>query len=464
VTIPVRNASRRLGEVNANVDVTDNFARTALFYAARGGDPDNVRWLIERGANTELKDVNGDRPLEYGLRFDNKQLIRTFSEFGGTPLQSVVLVGRYDLLVELVLHSGNESFSVHDLDPATGRSAAYEAAETGFIQILEFFIDQGTDLAHLDYAGLTVTAAAAVAHKEESIRLLLDRGAEVDQRLANGFTALHVAAEAGCAPCLEVLLEYGASINATDNRGRTALHLVGSAPAAQVLMLNRAGVFPTGDLGLLPTHMAAFDGRVEVLEAIFVWRYGGVEVVDSRSTEGDTPLHLAAAAGNLPSILLLLRWCASVDAVNLAGATPIMYAATPELRALLRDGVTADRCQCDCGPYKPGPHYATSGWSAGCRGSVKCLVSSRGQSTDEVQCEPIVAPEILMGLTGINVTGRWEPQTPGFRCDPSASASTRARGPPLLTWWLLLAGVAGLVARLPSCSEAADGAVARSPR
>jgi len=406
---------RRLAGANSNVDVRDNFGRTALHYAAAGGDPGNVEWLMDSGADPGLVDVNGDSPLAYGLRANQRQLVLTFAKFGGNPLTAIVRVGRLDILLEMV-NQTNSSLSIDQRDTKTGRTAVFDAAESGQLDILKFFIDLGANLSHLDNNGYSVLAAAVNAHQVETSRMLMQSGAQVMQRLQNGTTALHVASAAGCGPCVEVLAEMGAAIDARNNDGQTPLHVCGSIAAAEALLRLDAASLSTPKYGLYPEHTAAFAGKADVLEVLLVRRHNAGNGVDVRSTSGDTPLHLASAGGHASTIELLLRWCAAVEATNREGGTPRSYASTTTAWSLLRDAAAVPgRCLCDCGPYTPGALYKASDWSPGCVAKVSCVRSTLGAGVSQVRC--MNTSSDLVNLTNTtDPTATWSPAAPTFGC------------------------------------------------
>jgi ankyrin repeat protein len=62
---------RFLLDNGANMETTDYRGRTALYVAARYGNPKIARLLIERGANVKAKAKNGQTPLYRALDFGN---------------------------------------------------------------------------------------------------------------------------------------------------------------------------------------------------------------------------------------------------------------------------------------------------------------------------------------------------------------------------------------------------------
>ena len=59
-----------LVENGANIEIKDNNGMTPLSNACRGGYLDVVKFLIENGANIETKDVNGMTPLLKAISLD----------------------------------------------------------------------------------------------------------------------------------------------------------------------------------------------------------------------------------------------------------------------------------------------------------------------------------------------------------------------------------------------------------
>lgn len=87
------------------------------------------------------------------------------------------------------------------------------------------------------------------------------------------------------------LIAQGADISARDAYGETALH----------------------------SHAGRWNGRIELLVEL------GADVNDSAEGRG-TPLHRAAATGNLSAARVLLDHGADANAVNHSGATPLLFA------------------------------------------------------------------------------------------------------------------------------------------
>lgn len=78
--------------------------------------------------------------------------------------------------------------------------------------------------------------------------------------------------------------------------------------------------------GVYSVFEAARDGRTEVLQA----RLAEGHAANGKNEQGDTPLHLATAAGHTETVLYLLKAGADPLAVNARGLIPSQVAATPD--------------------------------------------------------------------------------------------------------------------------------------
>ncbi len=198
-------------------------------------------------------------------------------------------------------------------------------------------------------------------------RLLLGRGVDVDLRVDhNGETPLHYAALYGRQKMIRPLAASGADLDATDRSGLTALQYarrrlqqgavdllsalgarldtlhdaVNADDVARVVQLlaggadvNAQGLFGT------PLHLAAAKGELAIA-VILIDRGADLEVPGE--PEGAHPLHTAALNGPTRMVELLIDRGAKVDARDEAGRTPLMIAAafthTSVARSLLASG------------------------------------------------------------------------------------------------------------------------------
>jgi len=81
-----------------------------------------------------------------------------------------------------------------------------------------------------------------------------------------------------------------------------------------------------------PLHLAAFYGETTMARLLLEWGAS----VNLRGARGETPLHVAAASGRLELAELLLAAKAEINATNLAGETPLHLAARKGQRAMLQ--------------------------------------------------------------------------------------------------------------------------------
>ena len=147
--------------------------------------------------------------------------------------------------------------------------------------------------------GLLALHMAAGAGKEMVVDELLALGAESNLLDQTGKRPLHYASSAQIA---ELLLAAGADANGRDTmHARTPLHTVNSRKVAMVLVSAGADVDASDDNQRTPLHHAAADGNLRMVRFLLS-RKADPNVVDYQQ---QTPLHLAEAHGHAEVVALL---------------------------------------------------------------------------------------------------------------------------------------------------------------
>ncbi|XP_052864009.1 poly [ADP-ribose] polymerase tankyrase-1 [Anopheles cruzii] len=142
-----------------------------------------------------------------------------------------------------------------------------------------------------------------------------------------GWTPLLIACNRGHMELVNNLLANHARVDVFDNEGRSALHLAAEHGYLQVcdaLITNKAFINSKSRVGRTALHLAAMNGYSELVK--FLIRDHNA-VVDILTLRKQTPLHLAAASGQMNVCKLLLELGANIDATDDVGQKPIHVAA-----------------------------------------------------------------------------------------------------------------------------------------
>ncbi|MDR1591121.1 MAG: ankyrin repeat domain-containing protein [Puniceicoccales bacterium] len=166
-TLPWEDSNGGPATIDANivdVNLQNKFKETPLHTAAKVGDLEAVRILINRGAVIDARSIDGCTPLHY-------------------------------------------------------------AAINGHLEVARFLIEEkGAAIDVQDSVGMRPLDWAVVNGRLEVARFLIAKGADVDARNADGMRPLHWAALGGRLEVARFLIEEKkADVNALDHKGRTPL-------------------------------------------------------------------------------------------------------------------------------------------------------------------------------------------------------------------------------------------------
>ena len=266
--------------------------------------------------------------------------------FGFAPLHKAAQSGQL-AVATFLLNNGAEV----DLRNNSGETPLHLAAAQGHKAMVELLLSRGADVqAQADkYSNYTPLHLAAASGFRSLVELLLAHKAQVNAKADGGTTALHLAAVNGFKAVAEVLLKNGADVNATASDVRpadstaasqgTPLHLAvarANQPLAELLLASNANVNAVDAAGETPLHLAAEAGQNGIATLLLAH---GADPNARATTErklGWTPLHNAVAARKPDMVALLLKHKADPDAriadnfrdVVQRGYTPLMMATT----------------------------------------------------------------------------------------------------------------------------------------
>src|SRR5688500_12446745 len=243
---------------------------------------------------------------------------------------------------------------------AQGQTPLMLAAAFGSVDAVRALIGAGADVRASGNGGLTALHLAA--DNAAKTRLLLDAGADVNVASQLGRTPLMVAASVnGGAEVVRLLLAKGADVNAVDNNGVTPLISaanVDNREAAKLLLARGADPHLQARTGHPSTALmgAATNGNLELVRALLARKVDIAAVsADRTGTVKNGPvrygtvtaLHVAVTGGNYDVIELLLKSGAVVNAADVRGMTPLMWAVATDradpriVRLLLAHGADA---------------------------------------------------------------------------------------------------------------------------
>ncbi|KAK8371859.1 hypothetical protein O3P69_011830 [Scylla paramamosain] len=168
-------------------------------------------------------------------------------------------------------------------------------------------------------SGSLVCVAANKGH-HHLLRCLLQAGLSIEGGGTTDTTPLMEAAVMGHTQTVKALLTLGANPLATDSEGRTALHYAALFGQQQCVAALTPVTPPTPVHleALTPVHAASYHGHVEVLEQLA----GAGWPLTARDSDGNTPLHLAAAGGSVTCQEWLEQRGGDPRVLNKAGHTP----------------------------------------------------------------------------------------------------------------------------------------------
>ncbi|XP_034390939.1 protein phosphatase 1 regulatory subunit 12A isoform X2 [Cyclopterus lumpus] len=223
------------------------------------------------------------------------------------------------------------------------------ACSAGDREEVAALLRQGADINHANIDGLTALHQACIDENAEMVQFLVESGSDVNRGDNEGWTPLHAAASCGFIQITKYLIEHSAHVGAVNSEGELPLDVATEDAMERLLkgeikkqaidvdkarkeeervMLVDATAVLAGGGTLTPhpntkataLHVAAAKGYIEVLKVLLQC---GVDDVDSRDTDGWTPLHAGAHWGQEEVCSLLADNMCDMGAVNNAGQTPL---------------------------------------------------------------------------------------------------------------------------------------------
>jgi len=296
-----------LASNGADPDDSDGFGETALGHAVEFCDSNVVKQLLELGADPEVESLM-TKPLVQAALFGKTDNVRVLLEHGANP----------------------------NSPQASGLTALLEATRYGYREIVELLLKHGADLGYKGPGGLNASAVAKRAGKRDMVELLTSRqpksrAPSTPNAIEKTGLLLWRSVKSGRVADLEGLADKAVDVNASNSNGDAPLHAATRAGHATVVTwLLKHGADPNKKItsvghdqrGFTPLHEGAVRGHDKVAQLLLTYK----AKIDAKTTDGRTALMLAADAGHFSVAKLLLGRGADLKICNQTGETAFTVA------------------------------------------------------------------------------------------------------------------------------------------
>lgn len=277
----------------ANVNAVNANGESALFAAVKADSPSTINILVENGIITDTRssltrDHLGNTPLHYAVKWNSLQ-----------AAQSVISLG----------------FDVNSQN-LSGKTALSDCCRSDKKQMAVLLIQNGANVNSTDVTGRSVLVDAIQSGNEEMVSLLLEKGANPLIQEMNGRNSFHEAALGGNIKIIDLIRSAGGNPLSRDTYGDSPFSLVlnyDETVLRAVLGTNRNIVDSDGNT---PIHIAV-EKKVSAQKLDTLIKMG--YPVSQRNGKGVTPLNMAITNGQKSLALTLIERGADPFAATITG-------------------------------------------------------------------------------------------------------------------------------------------------
>lgn len=308
---------------NLKKDVNQDGANVLLLAIGNDKDLKLTNYFVSKGLDIKSTDAIGNNAFSYAAKSGNIDLMKTLVEKGVPVNANAMLMaaqggggrrgpgGAGGGGIGLPVYQYLESVGVKATTTGkTGENVLhYIVRKPNQGEIITYFLNKGVDVNQADEEGNTVFINAATSNRDTAIMaMLLPRVKNINQANQKGLTALTVAVKGNSPQVVSFLISKGADVKVLDKKGNNlGYYLAESFGAGGERQFN----------GPKPED---FDAKMKMLQD------KGLNIAAPQQ-DGNTLYHLAVAKNNLALVKRIQPLGIDVNAKNKEGITALHKAA-----------------------------------------------------------------------------------------------------------------------------------------
>jgi ankyrin repeat protein len=303
--------------------------------ALSDGDLKTIETLLSYGFNPNLP-VQGYTPLYFAMQLNRTNVLELLlaghadpnalvtsggmaaSPGNRTPLQFAVELGNLQMASKLIAAGAHI-----DAQGPAGCTALHYAVRDGHLDTIRFLIEKGADLNARDAEGASPLDDAVWQGSLDAIAILLAHGARLNEPdTQTGATPISEAAFLGRSAVVRYLLQFHPDLEIHDKRGYSPLdNAIRMRKEDSALLLLDAEPKEQQTPQFFARIMAAAIPKDESVLVETLLRHGAL--ANGLLASGSAPLEVAASAGAIKVVRVLLENSADPNLGGRNGATPL---------------------------------------------------------------------------------------------------------------------------------------------
>ena len=283
-----------MGLSQSKLDSVGEESLSPLLRLCKEGKVDEVRRLIESGANIETKNRNGSTPLMIACGKGHESIVRLLIEKGadieaqdndGWNALMIASLTKGTSIAELLLERG-ANIEAHDHVEAM--TCLMIACERGNESLVRLLFDKGANIEALDATQTNPLLFACSEGHESIVKFLIERGAKIDLKNVVGISPLMMASERGHESIVRILIENGANIHSFDSGKRKTCLMIacenGRESVVRLLIEMKVDVEARDENGMTALMFACKNGH----ESIARYLIDNGAIVSAKDNKGRT--------------------------------------------------------------------------------------------------------------------------------------------------------------------------------